>query len=79
MVQLAQCIIALVFQGTVANSYTTYITYNAICTTILRANFISITLNTADRLCFTDHTGTNSDVQIPANRLYSPANFYMHI
>ena len=35
---------------------------------------ISITLNTTDSSRLTDHTGTNRDVQRPANPLYSPGN-----
>ena len=63
--------------GTVANSYTSNTTYNAttLTTTIQRANLISITLNTTDRLRFTEHTGTNRDVQISANPLSSCSSY----
>ena len=57
---------------TVANSYTTY-NATAVTTTITRPNGISIPLNTTDRFCFTDYTGTNRDVQNPANSLCAAA------
>ena len=61
--------------GLNAAAYTTQIagTSTTLVTTITRANVISITLNATDRLRFTDHTGTNRDVQIPANPLYAPS------
>ena len=50
----------------------TLTTLTTLITTIQRTNPISITLNKTDRLHFTDHTGTNRDVQIPANAFYTP-------
>ena len=52
-------------------SYTTQTgTSTTISTTITR-NIIRITLNQTDLFNFTDHTGTNRSVQIPANAFYT--------
>ena len=59
-------------------------TLTTLTATIQQTNPVSITLKTTNRLCFTDHTAVQRNVQIPANAFYTPvglaiAIFFSHL